>query len=74
MELALTLQQELGTKLTHQTLTAFVAQAHQQPLDLDNKPRSTQLEHFTSFVIALDLHAHGDGCLPANIQVSQIRF
>ena len=70
LALALDLQQELGAKLKQETLGAFVAQVQQQSLNLETKPRSTQLEHFTAFVTALNLNAHGDGCLPTDIKVS----
>ena len=69
LALAVDLQRELGAKLKQQTLSAFVAQAQQQGLNIDSKPRSTQLEHFTAFVTGLDLNAHGDGCLPADLKV-----
>lgn len=70
MELALSLQQELGAKLTRHALSAFVEQAQQS--NLGANPRASQVEHFTSFVLALDLNSHGDGCLPPNIQVGVI--
>ena len=69
LALALDLQQELGARLTQQSLRDFVTHAQQQGLNLDSKPRSAQLEHFTAFVTALDLNAHGDGSLPADIKV-----